>query len=276
MESSFGRPATNEELASVLQTESSNVDDLLNKGDSAKNLLVKANMRLVFHIAKYYRHRGVAYPDLVQEGTFGLIKAVEKYNPERGFRFSTYATWWIKQAVSRAVAEKSRIVRLPVHIHEMMVSIGKAEKLFQIQHDRKPTAKELSAKLALPLKKIEFLMSCSREVNSIDQAIYRSKAGVAVSNEIQVKDRLISNQNAPPMLSDRYGIQSQLKDAMAILSEREARIVEMRFGLANSTPKTLAEVGKYFDVTRERIRQIESRALAKMRNKADSEDVLAT
>ena len=273
MENSFGRPATNEELASVLQTESGNVDDLLSKGDNAKNLLVKANMRLVFHIAKYYRLRGVAYPDLVQEGTFGLIKAVEKYNPERGFRFSTYASWWIKQSISRAVAEKSRIVRLPVHIHDMLVSVNRAEKQFQVQYSRKPTASELAGRLGLPVSKVELLMSCGQGVNSIDQNLFHTKAGVATSNEIQVKDRLISNQRAPATLSERHGIRSRLKDAMSILSEREAQIVQMRFGLTDGRPMTLEEIGTHFDVTRERIRQIESRALAKMRHNSGGEIV---
>merc|ERR1719201_1974429 len=131
---------------------------LVQKGADAKTTLVQANMRLVFHIAKYYRYRGVAYPDLVQEGTFGLMKAVEKYDPERGFRFSTYASWWIKQSVSRAIAEKSRIVRLPVHIHDMMVSIARAEKQFMASNSRKPTTQELSERLGLPIQKVELLI----------------------------------------------------------------------------------------------------------------------
>lgn len=134
MQTQLERQVTDEELATALGLASADqVNFLVNRGKDSKKLLVKANMRLVFHICKYYRYRGVAYPDLVQEGTFGLIKAVDKYDPERGFRFSTYASWWIKQSVSRAIAEKSRLVRLPVHIHDLMVSLGRAERHFVAQ-----------------------------------------------------------------------------------------------------------------------------------------------
>lgn len=267
MDDSYGRPVTDEELANVLETPIDRVGVLLSKGNLAKKILVKANMRLVFHIAKCYRFRGVSYPDLVQEGTFGLIKAIEKYNPDRGFRFSTYASWWIKQAMSRSIAEKSRIVRLPVHIHDMMLSVDRTEKELTVLNSRRPTPEELAERLALPISKVELLLSCSRTVNSIDQNVYQNKGQQSNSNEVQVKDRLVSaSTHSPSAFNDKRSMRQDLRNAMEILSEREAQIVEMRFGLGDGNPMTLEEIGKQFNVTRERIRQIEARALAKMRH----------
>ena len=268
----LSRDPNDEELASSLEIPVGQLSILEERAANAKSVLVQANMRLVFHIAKYYRYRGVAYPDLVQEGTFGLMKAVEKYDPERGFRFSTYASWWIKQSVSRAIAEKSRIVRLPVHIHDMMVSISRAEKQFMTAHSRKPTTQELSERLALPVQKVELLVKCARDVNSIDENIYANKGKIA-NNEVQVKDRIASDQTDPLLLNEKNSLRSELRRSMKILSEREAQIVEMRFGLADGTPMTLEEIGKHFSVTRERIRQIEARALSKMRHKEKASEL---
>jgi len=273
MDESYGRPVTDEELASVLKTPTNQVSELLKKGDTAKTVLVKANMRLVFHIAKYYRYRGVAYPDLVQEGIFGLIKAVEKYNPDRGFRFSTYASWWIKQSISRSIAEKSRIVRLPVHIHDMMMSVNRAEKQFATSHGRKPTPQELAARLGLPLQKVELLLTCAQNVNSLDESVYSTSSKSDGDNEVTMKDRLVSESMEPSTMTDRYSMRLSVRNALSTLSEREAQIVEMRFGLTGGVAMTLEEIGKHFEVTRERIRQIEARALAKIRHlKIDAED----
>lgn len=261
----LGREVSDFEIAQTLDIPEDQVSQIVEKGEAAKALLVRANMRLVFHIARYYKFRGVAYPDLVQEGTFGLIKAVDKYDPERGFRFSTYASWWIKQSVSRSIAEKSRIIRLPVHIHDMMVSIAKVEKQFIGQHGRKPNSVELSERLALPIQKVELLVKCSREVRSIDEDVYQMKNQVA-GNSVQVKDRIVSDQTEPSLLNERNSLRSELRNAMQNLSEREAQIVEMRFGLLNGSPMTLEEIGKQFNVTRERIRQIEARAMSKLRS----------
>ena len=272
MTEEFGRPILDTELADALGLESADqVEYLITKGKDAKKALVKTNMRLVFHICKYYRNRGVAYPDLVQEGTFGLIKAVDKYDPDRGFRFSTYASWWIKQSVSRAIAEKSRIVRVPVHIHDMMVSFSRTERQLIAATSRKPTAPELAEKLALPLKKVELLVKLSRDVSSTDIDVYENRGLSAGNNEVQVKDRLVSETAAPSFLNERNSMLSELRRVMSSLSEREAQIVEMRFGLADGNQMTLEEIGKQFKVTRERIRQIEARALSKMRspNKVD-------
>jgi len=259
------REPTLVEIAQALDIPAHTVEPLLERGEESKRKLVRANMRLVFHISRYYKFRGVAYPDLVQEGTFGLIKAVERYDPDRGFRFSTYASWWIKQAVSRAVAEKSRIIRLPVHVHDMMVSIARVERQFAARHSRKPTSAEIADRLALPLQKVELLVKCSRDVNSIDESVYQNR-GKMVSNDVQVKDRIQSTSSMPSVINEKNSLRSELRRAMENLSEREADIVRMRFGLGDGNPMTLEEIGKHFSVTRERIRQIEARALSKMRH----------
>lgn len=266
MADQLGRDVSDEELAAKLEIPLEHVRILMEKGEAAKKILVRGNMRLVFHIAKYFRYRGLSYPDLVQEGTFGLIKAVDKYDPDRGFRFSTYASWWIKQSVSRAIAEKSRIVRLPVHIHDLMGSLGKAEKFFFMHLGRKPTEQELAQHLSLPLAKVQLLLKCGRGVNSMDEALYQNKAGASSSNEVQAKDRIASAGAQPATLNEKNSMRSELRRAMSILSVREAEIIEMRFGLGDGNPMTLEEIGKHFSVTRERIRQIESRALSKMRH----------
>lgn len=274
MTTQLERQVTDDELAAALGLASADqVNFLVNRGKDSKKLLVKANMRLVFHICKYYRYRGVAYPDLVQEGTFGLIKAVDKYDPERGFRFSTYASWWIKQSVSRAIAEKSRLVRLPVHIHDLMVSLGRAERHFVAQNSRKPSPQELAERLALPLPKVELLVRCSQDVSTIDTQVYNSATKQGSQNEVQVRDRLVSQNAQPTSLNERSSVRSELRRAMGDLSEREAQIVEMRFGLADGNQMTLEEIGKQFCVTRERIRQIEARALSKMRSPVKAEEI---
>ena len=266
MSEKLGRDVTSAELGQALEIEEYKVTFLSERGKEAKSSLVRANMRLVFHMAKYYRFRGLSYPDLVQEGTFGLMKAVDRYDPDRGFRFSTYASWWIKQSVSRAIAEKSRIVRLPVHIHDLMVSMSRAERQFAIANNRKPTPDELAERLALPVQKVELLKRCGRDVNSMDENIYNNNAKAATNNEVQVKDRLQSSGSEPLQLNERNSQRQELRRAMRSLTEREAQIVEMRFGLADGNPMTLEDIGKQFNVTRERIRQIEARALSKMRH----------
>lgn len=272
IESQRDEHPTDEDIAKLLHIKIKEIPKLVQRGIDAKQVLVQANMRLVVHIAKYYKYRGVAYPDLIEEGTFGLMKAVDKYDPDKGFRFSTYASWWIKQSVSRAIAEKSRIVRLPVHIHDMMVSVARAEKNFITQNNRKPTTEELAERLALPIQKVELLLKSSRNVNSMDADAYSSQGKGMVGDQIQVKDRLMSETKQPTSLTEKNSLRSEIRRVMGILSEREAQIVEMRFGLSDGNQMTLEEIGKRFNVTRERIRQIEARALSKMRMPAQSDE----
>jgi RNA polymerase sigma factor (sigma-70 family) len=261
-----------EAVATLLELPVNKLAALVERGDKAKRILVQANMRLVVHIAKYYRYRGVAYPDLIEEGTFGLMKAVDKFDPEKGFRFSTYASWWIKQSVSRAIAEKSRIVRLPVHIHDMMVSVSRAERQLISQLGRSPTPGELAERLALPIAKVELLLKSARNVNSMDESAFSNNGKTASDKEVQVKDRLISETKQPSTVSEKNSMRSEIRRVMGVLSEREAQIVEMRFGLSDGNQMTLEEIGKQFNVTRERIRQIEARALSKMRHPSQVEE----
>jgi RNA polymerase sigma factor (sigma-70 family) len=210
MEAELGRLPTDAEVANTFKISEAKVKILVDNSEAAKKILVRANMRLVFHISRYYRYRGVSYPDLVQEGTFGLIKAVDKYDPDKGFRFSTYASWWIKQSVSRAIAEKSRIVRLPVHIHDMMVSISKVERQFMSSHGRKPTSQELAERLALPIQKVELLIKCARDVNSIDQDIFQNRGKMSSGGEVQVKDRIQSQSSTPYFLNEKTSVRAEV------------------------------------------------------------------
>ncbi len=256
---------SDDEVAKSLQLTNEKMNKIIQTGETAKGILVNNNMRLVLHIGKFYRYRGVSFPDLVQEGTVGLMKAIDKFDPDRGFRFSTYASWWIKQSISRAIAEKSRIVRLPVHIHDLLGSVTRAEKKFTSEHMRKPNLRELAEELALPLDKVELLIKCCGDVGSIDEDAYQKRGKAASNNEIQVRDRLPSNTAEPKFINQKKSVTSELQRAMKQLTPREAEIIEMRFGLLDGNERTLEEIGQVFNVTRERIRQIEAKALCKLR-----------
>ena len=249
LEEKLGTDMKTEEVAKSLDMKIEEVFERLKLMQQAKTVLTTANMRLVFHIARYYKFRGLSYPDLVQEGTFGLIKAIEKFDPDKGFRFSTYASWWIKQAVARAIAEKSRLVRLPVHIHDMMVSISKVEREIIMETSRKPSAQEVSRRLGLPVQKVEMLMRCSQDLSSIDESAYQNRAKAEASS-VQVKDHIASASKAPSELSARNALRAELREAMAVLSDREAQVLELRFGLSGDMPLTLEDIGKRFSVTR--------------------------
>ena len=237
---------------------------ILARGDAARNVLLVRNMRLVFHIAKYYRFRGLSYPDLVSEGTFGLMRAISKYDPTLGFRFSTYASHWVKQAVTRSVAEKSRLVRVPVNIHDLLMSTGRVEREFRDKFGRKPMAEELAARLGLPLSKVLLLQSCSMDVGSMDEPLTTT----AGARGFSAKDRIASGEEGQPSVQgDRFLLLTALRESMKSLSQREARIIELRFGLTDERrPLTLEQVGKIFGITRERVRQLEAGALRKMRD----------
>lgn len=262
-----GKEVSDEEIATLLQINESIVSKIQSKGEEAKDLLVSSNVRLVFHIAKFYKSKGVTYADLVQEGMLGLMKAVERYDPDRGFRFSTYATWWIKQAVLRAIAEKSRIIRVPGHVHELIGTLLRVEKRFVATHMRKPSVQELSIELALPIKKTELLLRCCLTINSSDDAAYDGNRGKMISSsEAKVKDKLISHTIQPQLNEIKKSMHSSLRHILHNnLTNREYSIIEMRYGLIDGNISTLEDIGIKFNVTRERIRQIEAKALAKLR-----------
>lgn len=236
------------------------LEDLVSNGLRAREHIIKANTRLVVSIAKKYMGRGVPFLDLIQEGNLGLMKAVGKFEYQRGFRFSTYATWWIRQTITRAIADQGRTIRLPVHMTDRI------RRLYRTFHDleqvlgRPPTAEELATKLELPPKKVQWLLQVSWIPLSLESPVNDgedSELGMFVEDKSTPSPSQIVYQN---MLRER------MDKVLATLSPREARILRLRFGLDDNHPNTLEEVGRKFGLTRERIRQIEGKALRRLRH----------
>jgi RNA polymerase primary sigma factor len=238
----------------------SQLEVIIEEGQRAREHLIKANTRLVVSIAKRYMGRGIAFLDLIQEGNLGLMKAVEKYDHTRGFRFSTYATWWIRQTISRAISDQARTIRVPVHM------IDRIRQLYRANHDleqklgRQPTIEELAEKVDLPVQRVQWIMKVSWQPLSLE-----SPVGDEEDSEL---GQFIEDDVSPTPMQSAY--QSMLKDKLeeilSTLSPREARVLRLRFGLDDGTIYTLEEVGQKFGLTRERIRQIEGRALRQLRH----------
>ena len=244
----------------TLEEEVELAERILHNDELAKKKLAEANLRLVVSIAKRYVGRGMLFLDLIQEGNLGLIKAVEKFDHTKGFKFSTYATWWIRQAITRAIADQARTIRIPVHMVETINKVKKVQSQLLHKNGQEPSVEDLAEELDMPQEKVREILKVAQEPISLESPIGEEEDS-HLGDFIPDSDAPIPEEAATHAL-----LKEQLGEVLATLTPREAKVLSLRFGIEDGRPRTLEEVGKEFNVTRERIRQIEAKALRKLRH----------